>query len=187
MINVAVGIMILGSAGSGKTTLGRLAAQELEFIFVDIDEYIWRQDTDKPFTVMYSKEEKISRLMEAIAQTEHFVMAGSMNSFHEHFDPFFQLVVHLNADTNLRIERIHKRELALLGNRILEGGDMYEKHQQFLEDVAGYDLGIGGVTLQNHQAWIDTLKCKVIHLDGGDPLEQNLNAIIQEYKRQMME
>lgn len=63
-------------------------------------------------------------------------MAGSMNSFHKHFDPFFELVVHLHADTQLRIKRAHKHELKLFGERILEGGDMYEEQQMFLKDIA---------------------------------------------------
>lgn len=91
------GIMFFGSAGAGKSTIGSLVAQELSFTFVDIDDYIWQYDTEIPYTVMYPRAEKISRRMNAISKTDHFVMAGSMDSFHEHFDPFFELAVHLTA------------------------------------------------------------------------------------------
>ena len=37
---MAAGIMIMGSSGAGKTTLGKMAAERLGFTFVDIDEYI---------------------------------------------------------------------------------------------------------------------------------------------------
>lgn len=181
---MAAGIMILGPSGAGKTTLGKLVAKELGFVFIDIDDYIWRKDTDKPFTQMYPKAEKISRLMDAVTAAEHFVMAGSMSSFHSHFDSFFELAVYLYADAQLRVERAHTRELALLGNRILEGGDMYEEHQDFLKGVAGYDYGIGGATLQEHQAWIDVLPCKVIRLDGSCALEENVKAIVKEYRHE---
>ncbi|MBO5110103.1 MAG: AAA family ATPase [Clostridia bacterium] len=179
---MATGIMIMGSSGAGKTTLGELVAKELGYTFVDIDEYIWRKDTEIPFSLMYSKAEKISRLMDAISNCEHFVMAGSMDSFHESFDPFFELVVHLHADAQIRIKRVDKRELDLFGARILEGGDMYEEHQKFLNDIAGYDLGIGGCTLQQHETWMKSLKCKVIQLDGAHALEKNLKIIIEAYK-----
>lgn len=56
---MASGIMITGSSGAGKTTLGELLAKELGYTFVDIDEYIWRKDTEIPFTAMYSKAEKL--------------------------------------------------------------------------------------------------------------------------------
>ena len=60
------GIIIVGPAGAGKTTLGRLAARELGAGFLDIDDYIWRTDTPAPYTVMYSREEKI-RLCEIVS------------------------------------------------------------------------------------------------------------------------
>ncbi|MBE5951735.1 MAG: shikimate kinase [Lachnospiraceae bacterium] len=179
---MATGIMIMGSSGAGKTTLGKLVAEELGYTFVDIDDYIWRKDTEIPFSEMYSKEEKISRLQEAISDCEHFVMAGSMNSFHEYFDPYFELVVHLHADAELRVKRVHEREHGWFGERVLEGGDMYEEHEKMLRGIAEYDHGAGGCTLQQHEAWMNSLQCKIIRLNGADTLEKNLNIILDTYK-----
>lgn len=179
---MATGIMIMGSSGAGKTTLGNLLAKELGYTYVDIDEYIWRKDTEIPFSAMYSKAEKISRVQEAIANCDHFVMAGSMNSFHEYFDPYFELVVHLHADSQIRVKRVHERALKRFKDRVIEGGDMYEEHQKMLMNIAGYDDGIGGCTLQQHELWMKSLECKVIRLDGADPLEKNLSIIIETYK-----
>lgn len=39
------GIIIFGSAGSGKTTLGKMVAKALSFPYFDIDDYIWKKDT----------------------------------------------------------------------------------------------------------------------------------------------
>ena len=181
---MATGIMITGSSGAGKTTLGKRLADELGYTFVDIDEWIWRKDTRIPFSAMYPRAEKISRLQSAIADSEHFVMAGSRDSFHEYFDPYFELVVHLHADAQIRVKRVHERELGWFGERILAGGDMHDVHQKMLGDVAGYDHGIGGCTLQQHQKWLDSLKCRVMRLDGADPLEKNLRVIIEAYKGQ---
>ncbi len=179
---MATGIMITGSSGAGKTTLGKLVAKALEYTFVDIDEYIWRKDSQVPFSAMYPKAEKICRLQKAISNCEHFVMAGSMDSFHEYFDSHFELVVHLRADPQIRVKRVHERELGWFGSRVLEGGDMYEEHQKMLREIAGYDCGIGGCTLQGHEMWLSSLKCNVIRLDGADTLEKNLNIIISTYK-----
>lgn len=178
------GIMIMGAAGAGKTSLGKLVAEKLGFKFIDIDEYIWRNDTEKPFTIMYSKGEKIRRLMDAISEAESFVMAGSMYSIHEYFDPYFELVVYLQTDTETRLERVQERELRMFGNRILEGGDMYGDHQKFLKDVAGYENGTGASTLQQHEEWMDALKCKILRLDGGRGLEENVEIIVKEYLKE---
>ncbi len=177
------GIMILGSSGAGKTTLGRFTAQKLGVPFLDVDDYIWRKDTEMPFQVMYSREEKISRLMAAARKAEEFVMAGSMDSFHEYFDPFFRLAVYLTADQKLRVERVYCREREVFGNRVLPGGDMYEKHQAFLRDVAGYDNGSGSCTHELHEVWLHGLSCPVLRLDGGRPCEENAEAIICAYRK----
>ena len=179
---MANGIIITGPSGAGKTTLGKMVADALGFKFVDLDDYIWRKDTEIPFSVTYSREEKISGVKGAISDCEHFVMAGSMDSFHEHFDPFFTLAVMLHADAETRVERVHKRKLLENGERILEGGDMFERHQSLLENIAGYDYGKGSTTLQTHEKWLNSLSCKVIRLDGALPLEENLKAIIKEYE-----
>lgn len=178
---MAKGIIITGPQGAGKTTLGKLVARELGFAFFDIDDYIWRKDTEIPYTVMYTRAEKISRLMAAIEKTDCFVMAGSMDSFHAHFDPFFELAVHLLADSQLRADRVHKREMEAYGKRILPGGDMYEEHQRFLEDVNRYYTGGGSVSYAQHSAWLHSLACPVIELDGGLALTQNVQTIVDAW------
>lgn len=174
--------MILGPSGSGKTTMGRLTAEKLGYAFIDIDEYIWRKDTEIPFTQMYPREEKIRRLMDAVSKCSHFVMAGSMDSFHEYFDPFFELAVYLYADVKTRTTRVHEREFRCFGARILEHGDMYESHQEFLKDVSGYDSGTGGCTRQGHEKWLQSLSCRILRLDGTEEPEKNLKKIVEVYQ-----
>lgn len=177
---MARGIIIFGSAGSGKTTLGRMVSEGLGFPYFDIDEYIWRKDTERPFTVMYTRDEKAGRLMQDISRWTNFVMAGSMDSFHEPFDPLFDLAVHITAPAQVRIARIHDREYKLYGARILEGGDMYEEHQHFLEASARYDTD-GSPCMKTHEAWAATLPCRVIRLNGEDDLNESVRQIVNEY------
>lgn len=178
------GIIILGSAGAGKTTLGKLVAKKLGIAFLDIDEYVWKNDTDIPYTVMYSKDEKIKRLSAATETVEEFVMAGSMNSFHEHFDPLFHLAVYLTADQKTRVERVHSRALERFGNRILPNGDMFEAHQSFLKDVAGYDYGTSSCNSEQHEEWLNQLICPILRLDGCEKLENNAKVIVEMYQSQ---
>lgn len=132
---------------------------------------------------MFSKEEKISNLMGAVQKAEEFVMAGSMNSFHEYFDPMFRLAVYLTADAKVRVTRIHEREQEEFGDRILPGGDMYEEHQQFLNDAANYDGDASACNKSQHELWLNQIGCPVLKLDGGDSLEKNAKVIIETYRR----
>ena len=176
------GILIFGPSGSGKTTLGKVVAKQLGIAFIDIDDFIWRKDTEIPFSVMYSRTEKINRLMEAISNTEQFVMAGSMDSFHEYFDPFFVLAVYLTAPSHVRVTRVHQREYAEFGERVLAGGDMYQAHQQFLEDVARYESGGGSTSRDVHEKWATSLSCEVLRLDGSKEISENANLISNRFR-----
>lgn len=110
-------------------------------------------------------------------------MSGSMNSFHEYFDSMFLLAVSLTADTKLRLKRIHDREFTKFGARILPGGDMYQAHQRFLEDAAGYDHGAGSCNSQQHELWLSQLTCPILRLDGGEKLEFNAETVMTEYRK----
>ena len=180
---MARGIIIFGSAGSGKTTLGKLVAEKLKYPYFDIDDYIWRKDTEKPFTVMYTREEKINRLMTDITKGINFVMAGSMDSFNAPFVPLFDLAIHITASIDIRIARINKREFAIYGERIMEGGDMYEGHCHFLHDSSRYDTD-GSPCMITHAQWADSLPCKVLRLNGDEDLNKNVQIIVQEYLKQ---
>lgn len=177
------GIIIFGSSGSGKTTLGKLVAKKLEFPYFDIDDYIWRRDTDRPFTVMYTREEKINRLMTDISRGSHFVMAGSMDSFNAPFVPLFDLAIHITASIDTRIDRIHKREYEIHGERIENGGDMYEDHCRFLDNSVRYDTD-GSPCMSTHTQWANSLPCKVLRLNGDEDLNKNVEIIFHEYLKQ---
>ena len=175
------GIMIIGPAASGKTTLGRRTAELLDFPYFDVDDFIWRFDTPEPYTVMYSREEKISRLKAAIAPYEHFVMAGSMSSFHQAFDDCFSMMVFLYVDPDIRVQRANQRAIQRFGERVLEGGDMYESNQDFLRKIRLYETD-GSPNLTEQKAWMKSLSCKKLELDGTEPIEKNAQIIAEAWK-----
>ena len=175
------GLIIFGSSGAGKTTLGKMVAEKLGYPYFDIDDYIWRKDTEIPFSEMYSREEKASRLMAAISEHEHFVVAGSMDSFNAPFVPLFDLAVHITVSPEVRLERLHKRELAIFGDRILENGDMYKEHRRFLDSALRYETD-GSPCLKTHLEWAKTLPCRVLYLNGEADLNANAARIVEAYQ-----
>ena len=140
--NMSTGIMIIGPSGSGKTTLGRVVAEKLGYPYFDVDDYIWKQDTEEPYTEMYTKKEKISRLSNDIEPYEHFVMSGSMSSFHYAFDDKFEMMVFLYVEPDIRVQRVHNRAIERFGEKVLEGGDMHQSHMKFLEGNRKYETRV---------------------------------------------
>lgn len=174
------GIIIIGPSGSGKTTLGKIAARKLGYPYFDVDDYIWKQNTDSPYTQMYTRDEKISRLSNDIAPYEHFVMAGSMSSFHYAFDEMFEMMVLLYVSPDIRIERVHKRAIERFGERVLEGGDMYEAHMRFLNDNRRYEED-GSPNMREQKEWMENISCVKIELDGAAELEKNADIIVNNW------
>ena len=174
------GIIILGPSGSGKTTLGKIAAQKLGYPYFDVDDYIWKQNTDSPYTQMYTRDEKISIWSNDIAPYEHFVMAGSMSSFHYAFDEMFEMMVLLYVSPDIRIERVHKRAIERFGERVLEGGDMYEAHMRFLNDNRRYEED-GSPNMREQKEWMENMSCVKIELDGAAELEKNADIIVNNW------
>ena len=175
------GIVIFGPAGAGKTTLGLMLASVLEYPYFDYDDYIWKKDTKEPFTERYPEEEKKSRLLGAITPNDYFVLSGYMDGEHEELDSMFMLAVHVNASADLRAERIRKRDQDIYGKRVLPGGDMYETHERFIDRVIPYN-DENEPFLKRHKDWAETLSCPVIFLDGGEPLIDNVQRIIEAYR-----
>ena len=175
------GIMILGPSGSGKTTLGKAVAEKLGYPYFDVDDYIWRQDTVEPYTKMYAREEKISRLSKDMEPYEHFVMAGSMSSFHYAFDDTFAMMVLLYVEPDIRVQRVHNRSIVRFGERVLEGGDLYERHLKFLEENRRYESD-GSPNLREQKEWMQNMPCVKIELDGTNSIENNAKIIVENWK-----
>lgn len=180
-MKMPTGIMIIGPSGSGKTTLGRIVAQKLGYAYFDVDDYVWKKDTAEPYTQMYSREEKIGRLSNDIAPFEHFVMAGSMSSFHYAFDDKFEMMVFLYAEPDIRVQRVHQRAIERFGDRVLEGGDMYESHVKFLEKNRLYESD-GSPNLREQKEWMKNMPCAKIELDGTDNPDSNADIVVKKWR-----
>lgn len=179
---MSTGIMIIGPSGSGKTTLGKAVAEKLGYPYFDVDDYIWRRDTAEPYTQMYTRTEKIGRLCKDLEPYEHFVMAGSMSSFHYAFDDKFAMMVLLYVKPDIRVQRVHARSIERFGERVLEGGDLYERHLKFLEENRRYEQD-GSPNLSEQRAWMDSMQCMKIELDGTDSIESNAKIIVENWDK----
>ena len=177
---MARGIIIFGASGSGTTTLGRELARSLGFRHFDLDDYYWRWDTDIPFTTALPQEERIEKLMGDLDCCCYFVLSGSLCMWGEPFIPLFDLAVFITAPASVRVERLHQRELARFGQRILADGDMYEEHMEFLAWAERYDtMEPPERCLKLHEQWAATLLCHVLRLDGAAHIEDNIGRITE--------
>lgn len=165
-------IHIFGASGSGTTTLARALHDALGLTHLDTDDYFWLP-TDPPFTQKRPVPERLSMMEQDIDASTGAVISGSLTDWGDVLIPRFTLAIRMVTDTAVRLERLHAREYARFGSRILPGGDMHSEHLAFLDWASRYDTGsLEMRSRAKHDAWQQLLSCPLITLCGSDPLDQ---------------
>jgi len=173
------GIIVFGAPGAGSSTLGKELAQQLNFQHLDLDDYFWRWDTEIPYTLFRSDEETYELVRGDIAKSQHFVLSGSLGeSDRKMYEPLFDLAVFITVPSEIRVDRLRSRTFSKFGNRVLPGGDMYEKNNNFIESSANYETN---GRLKQHEQWIEELPCHILCVDGMKGISENAEWIAEQY------
>lgn len=167
-------IHILGASGAGTTTLGEVLRDRFGYTLLDSDNFYWLP-TDPKYTTPRTVEERQHLLSEAIAKTGKWVLSGSSCGWGDMFIPLFEKVILVETPTEIRIERLKKRELERFGERVLPDGDMYRDHREFLVWAARYDTaGTEQRSRVLHEEWLRKVSCPVVVVDGTLPADEML-------------
>jgi len=167
------GIIVFGANGSGKTTLGRELARLLSFKHMDHEDYAFNK-SEIPYTDPRTNEECIELMLADIEKYRSFVISAVTGNFGDEIPQYYKLAVYLKAPLELRMERVKQREYDKFGNRVREGGDMYEQRLEFHKFVASRPL------LRIDQ-WAKISPCPVIHVDGTEDWHKNAVNITEHY------
>jgi ribosomal protein S18 acetylase RimI-like enzyme/cytidylate kinase len=167
------GIIMLGANGSGKSTLGRELARMLNFIHLDVEDY-WFYKTDIPYTAIRPQEERNGMLLSDMKKHGSFVVSGDISGWGDEFLPMFDLAIFLTAPTEIRIKRIENREYARWGERVCEGGDMYESQTKFREFAATRDVALLEQGALKYA-------CPILQVDGTQDIHETIKQITQQY------
>lgn len=176
-------IHIFGAAGSGTTTLGAALAKKLGFNHIDVDDYYWLK-TNIPFTISRNKEERLKMLKDDIIKNKNVVVSGAVCVWGDELISLFDLVIKLETNTSVRINRLKEREFKRFGNRIKEGGDMYKNHLRFIDWASIYDNGgldVRSNALHNH--WLKKVSCLKLILDGNIDTSILANDVLEFIKK----
>ena len=172
---MTVRVHVTGASGAGVSTLGRALAEHFAVPQHDTDDFYWLP-SDPPFRAKRPVGERLSLLRRALDATPGWVSSGSLDGWGDPLIPRFQAVVFLRTPTELRLARLRTREAATFGPAaIVPGGAHHVEHEAFLEWAADYDTGLqSGRNLPRHLAWLASLPCPVLRLDGTRPVADML-------------
>lgn len=175
-------IHIFGASGSGTTTLAKQLSQEMNIRHFDADDYYWKK-TNPPFIEKNSIPERHRLLLADMDGLTSWVLSGAMDSWSDPFLPLFNLVVFLHVSTEVRIERLRRREQERYGDRIRPGGDMHQAHLEFIEWAAQYDQGyMSGRSKKRHEEWMARLPCPVLRIENEITTEASVQLIMERMK-----
>ncbi len=175
-------IHIYGASGSGTSTLGRYISEKSGYFFMDTDDYFW-EPTNPPYTVKRCLSSRMKLMREDIQRHDHVVISGSLADWGDEFIPLFTLAIRVETDTDIRLQRLNRREREKFGSRIDFGGDMYDHHVNFMKWAASYDHG--GMDMRSkvkHDDWQKKLICPLLFVDGNMPVSENYEIIKSNFK-----
>jgi len=172
-------IHIVGASGSGTTSLASAIATRYGHRHLDTDDFFW-MPTSPPYREKRPREERLALLRQALLESGPWVLSGSLCGWGDPLIPEFELVVFLAVPTPVRLARLRVREIERYGQHaIAPGGELHQHHVEFLDWAGCYDTG--GLEMRSralHEAWLATLPCAVVRLEGDPSLAEQLARIV---------
>jgi len=172
-MNKPRGIIVFGANASGKSTVGRELARILNFKYMRHQDYHF-EETEIPYTVERSREDCLSLLLADMEKHGSFVLSAVTGDLGGTIPQYYELAVYVSAPHELRMKRLEQRAYERHGERIREGGDMYEQHLKFVDFVASRPQS-------RIEQWAETLTCPIIHIDGTEDWHTNAAYVAEQY------
>lgn len=170
---MGTGIILCGLNGAGKSTLGKALAEKINFYFIDNEDlYFQKKDPRYLYASPRTHEEAVRILFSEIKAHENFVFASVKGDYGEAIASFFDYAVLIFVPKDIRIQRIKNRSFQKFGNRMLQGGDLYEQEESFFDFVKSKSEN-------TVEEWAQSLSCPIIRVDGTRPIEENIKIIVE--------
>ena len=170
-------INIFGSSGSGTTTLAKNLSEIYDFYHIDVDDLMW-ENTDPPFTIRRDNFIIKNLIQEQINSHKNSIISGSVVNIYDELRPEIDLFIYMNLDIETRIKRINQRELRRFGKRVLPGGDLYDKHQAFLEWVSDYEHNPEYFrSRRQHLMWLEDVNKPVLRITDELTIDELIKIV----------
>lgn len=76
-----------------------------------------------------------------LKQQPHWVLSGSVTGWYDELVSVFDLIVFVYVPTDIRMERLRRREAERYGDAILPGNSRHQASAEFIEWASAYDSG----------------------------------------------
>lgn len=167
------GLLITGLNGCGKSTVCKALAEKLNYFSMDVEDYYFI-DSDIPYSKFHTHEETKKLMLDDIIKHKNYVLATVNCDWGEEILSTYKFAVVLSVPLNVRMARIKEREYRKFGDRVLQGGDLYESQQKFHKKVSAR----GKEHMDNQRKYI---KCPILELEAVISIDEIVDIIYQKY------
>ena len=172
-----MGILICGLNGTGKSTLGRMLADRMRYEFIDNEDLFFQKaDPSYTFSSPRSEEDVIRLLEEKISENNRFIFAAVRGNYGDRLIASLDYIVLIEVPKQIRSKRVRDRSYQKFGDRILPGGDLYDKENKWFSLTDGRPETY--VT-----DWLETVNCPVIRIDGTMPVKENVDYLLSALQK----
>lgn len=170
---------VTGASGCGVTTLGAALAERLGAVHIDTDDHYWVA-TDPPYREKRDVPARLQSIAAAQARTGRWVLSGTLDGWAEEAAAGAELIVFLEVPTEVRLQRLRRRERERFGDSLLPGGAMHDTHRKFIAWAAQYESGTQpGRSRPRHERWLAGLRTPVLRLDATKATEDLVAEILR--------
>lgn len=94
-----------------------------------------------PFTVTRGRGDYAALMDRDLNSSPHWVLSGSVTGWYDELVSVFDLIVFVYVPTDIRMERLRRREAERYGDAILPGNSRHQASAEFIEWASAYDSG----------------------------------------------
>lgn len=176
-------INIFGSSGSGTTTLAKELSRKFQCNHIDVDDFLWAP-SDPPFTIRRNIEQIRELFDKEINTHQDIVISGSLVNIYDGLKKDISLFIYMNLDIETRVKRINQREFKRFGQRIMPGGDLYQKHQDFIQWVSDYEHNPETLrSRRQHLLWLEGVQSPVLKITDELSIDELIKIVTSYIKK----
>lgn len=168
------GIAIVGGNGSGKTALGAALSEELNYKHMDIEDYYFRE-AENPYSQPRTRKEVVQSMELDAVKYRNFIISAVNCDFGDKINSLYECVIYLKVPLEIRLKRVKQRVYDRFGDRVLEGGDMYEQEQGFFDSIVRK-------TMEETDRWVKGVSCPIISVDGTKPIDDTIRLLLTKFR-----